>query len=265
MEAKNFHSSRFSLLFRVWSYCLPRCASSDPYVNAFQDYFLTRHWYWCDSAAGDVVRSGVTGKDGEVLYNDYRTSHGIFITKYMDDPVVVALAGTTVDWSQFWRIFSVRNLTRAFSERIEEWTLLPKEYGEVFYLLRYELGQEYKQHTDWFQGTPESLAFLGPAGNRLATVIVYLSDVEEGGETSFPAVGLKIRPKKGDAIMFWNRTPDFVLDPLALHSSLPVIKGTKWSITRWIRERGMWLCYCCFVYPPNNVSVFETHRNIFLY
>lgn len=43
------------------------------------------------------MRSGVTGKDGEVLYNDYRTSHGIFITKYMDDPVVVALAGTTVD------------------------------------------------------------------------------------------------------------------------------------------------------------------------
>lgn len=112
-------------------------------------------------------------------------------------------------------------------------------HGEIYYVLRYEQGQEYKAHTDWFAPAPDGLAFLGSAGNRLATVITYLSDVEEGGETTFPEVGLKVRPKKGDAVLFWSRTPDFVLDPLSLHSSLPVIKGTKWSITRWIRERAL--------------------------
>jgi prolyl 4-hydroxylase len=165
-------------------------------------------------ASGDVSRSGVTGEGGEVLYTDYRTSYGAFITKHMKDPVVQTLAN-----------------------RIEEWTQIPKEHGEDFYLLRYQIGQEYKPHTDWFAGDEEGLKFLGTAGNRLATVIVYLSDVEEGGETHFPRVNLKVRPSKGDALLFWNRTPDFVLDPLALHSSLPVVRGTKWSITRWIRER----------------------------
>ena len=122
-------------------------------------------------------------------------------------------------------------------DRIEEWTQIPKEHGEDIYVWRYQIGQEYKPHTDWFAGDEEGLKFLGTAGNRLATVIVYLSDVEEGGETHFPRVNLKVRPSKGDALLFWNRTPDFVLDPLALHSSLPVVRGTKWSITRWIRER----------------------------
>ena len=70
-------------------------------------------------------------------------------------------------------------------------------------------------------------------------MIVYLSDVEEGGETLFPNIGLKIRPQKGSALLFWNRTPDGVLDPLVLHSSVPVVRGRKWSITRWIRERSM--------------------------
>lgn len=116
---------------------------------------------------------------------------------------------------------------------------MPKGHGETFYVLRYEQGQEYKAHTDWFAPAPEGLGFLGTAGNRVATVITYLSEVEEGGETTFPEVGLRVRPRKGDAVLFWNRTPDFVLDPLALHSSLPIIKGTKWSITRWIRERPL--------------------------
>lgn len=117
--------------------------------------------------------------------------------------------------------------------------MIPSSHGETFYLLRYDPGQEYKQHTDWFAPSPDGLGFLGPAGNRLATVIVYLSDVQEGGETLFPNIGLKVSPRKGSALLFWNRTPDGVLDPLVLHSSLPVINGRKWSITRWIRERSM--------------------------
>lgn len=127
----------------------------------------------------------------------------------------------------------------SYTDRIEKWTMLPKDYGETFYVLRYDIGQEYKAHTDWFAAGPQGLGFLGYPGNRLATVIVYLTDVEEGGETLFPTIGLKIRPQRGTALLFWNRMPDGTLDPDVLHSSAPVIRGQKWSISRWIRERSM--------------------------
>lgn len=44
-------------------------------------------------ASSDVTRSGVTGPGGAVIYSDHRTSSGSFITKHMNDSVIVALAG----------------------------------------------------------------------------------------------------------------------------------------------------------------------------
>jgi hypothetical protein len=37
-----------------------------------------------------------------------------------------------------------------------------------------------------------------PAGPRILTFFLYLSDVEEGGETSFPYLDIAIKPKKGE-------------------------------------------------------------------
>jgi prolyl 4-hydroxylase len=68
---------------------------------------------------------------------------------------------------------------------------------------------------------------------------MYLADVEEGGETYFPKVNLQVAPKKGDAVLFWDATPDHKDDDMSLHGSKPVISGTKWSLTRWIREKPM--------------------------
>jgi hypothetical protein len=51
-------------------------------------------------------------------------------------------------------------------------------------VLRYNDGQKYDAHWDWFDdpvhSTPNSTA------NRAATVLMYLGQVEEGGETSLP-------------------------------------------------------------------------------
>ena len=65
---------------------------------------------------------------------------------------------------------------------------------------------------------------------------LYSSDVEEGGETVFPAAkgnvsavpwwnelsecgkgGLSVKPKMGDALLFWSMKPDASLDPSSLH------------------------------------------------
>lgn len=161
-----------------------------------------------------VKRSLVVGPDGKPVQSIARTSDGAFLSKERDDPVIKTLA-----------------------EKIALWTQLPVDNGEDFYILRYQNGQEYKAHNDYFTITPNRPHdIIGSVGNRYATVLTYLSDVEEGGETYFPQINLKVPPKKGDAILFWNMNPNGSVDPKTLHAGLPVIKGTKWCLTKWIRQ-----------------------------
>eukprot|EP01121_Diplochlamys_sp_Union-15-3_P009651 TRINITY_DN2634_c0_g1_i4.p1 TRINITY_DN2634_c0_g1~~TRINITY_DN2634_c0_g1_i4.p1 ORF type:complete len:132 (+),score=26.64 TRINITY_DN2634_c0_g1_i4:361-756(+) len=118
-------------------------------------------------------------------------------------------------------------------KRIALWTHLPEENGEALYVLRYEKGQYYKPHCDFFL----TEKMIREHGDRVATVLMYLAAPEEGGETQFPSVNLKIKFKKGDAILFWDYQPDMVADTLTLHESLPVVEGTKWCMTKWIHSK----------------------------
>lgn len=56
------------------------------------------------------------------------------------------------------------------------------ENGEDIQVLRYEEGQKYEPHYDYFSDKVNIVR----GGHRLATVLMYLSDVEKGGETVFP-------------------------------------------------------------------------------
>ncbi|XP_049932177.1 probable prolyl 4-hydroxylase 3 [Nymphaea colorata] len=137
----------------------------------------------------------------------------------------------------------------SIEQRIADFTFIPMENGEGLQVLHREAGQKYEPHFDYF--LDEFNAKNG--GQRIATVLMYLSDVEEGGETVFPSVkvnessvpywnelsecgktGLAVRPKMGDALLFWSMRPDATLDPMSLHAGCPVIKGSKWSSTKWI-------------------------------
>ncbi|XP_031488144.1 probable prolyl 4-hydroxylase 10 [Nymphaea colorata] len=139
---------------------------------------------------------------------------------------------------------------RNIEKRIADFTFIPVEHGEGLQVLHYEVGQKYEPHFDYFLDEFNTKN----GGQRIATVLMYLTDVEEGGETVFPSVkvnsslipywdelsecgktGLSVRPKKGDALLFWSMKPDATLDPLSLHSGCPVIKGNKWSSTKWMR------------------------------
>jgi len=69
---------------------------------------------------------------------------------------------------------------------------------------------------------------VGRAGNRIATVILYLGGPDEGGETIFPNAHphqLKIHPERGSALLFWDFTPENYPDSLSIHGGLPVIRG----------------------------------------
>ncbi|XP_050229923.1 probable prolyl 4-hydroxylase 10 [Mercurialis annua] len=139
---------------------------------------------------------------------------------------------------------------REIEQRIADFAFIPVEHGEGLQVLHYEIGQKYEPHFDYFSDEFNTRN----GGQRIATVLMYLSDVEEGGETVFPAAkgnfsavpwwnelsecgkkGLSVKPKMGDALLFWSMNPDASLDPSSLHGGCAVIKGNKWSATKWMR------------------------------
>ncbi|XP_009783364.1 probable prolyl 4-hydroxylase 9 [Nicotiana sylvestris] len=133
-------------------------------------------------------------------------------------------------------------------EKIAKATMIPKTHGEAFNVLRYEIGQRYQSHYDAFDP-----AQYGPQkSQRAASFLLYLSDVEEGGETVFPyesgqnmdanydfskCIGLKVKPRRGDGLLFYSLFPNGTIDLTSLHGSCPVIRGEKWVATKWIRNQ----------------------------
>lgn len=129
-------------------------------------------------------------------------------------------------------------LVSSIEQRIAEILQRPIDYAEGLQILRYQIGQEYQPHFDYFDPALKSTpVVIQTGGQRVATVIMYLSNVEEGGETVLPQVNIKVKPEKGNALLFYNLLPNGSVDPLTLHGSLPVVRGEKWGSTKWIRER----------------------------
>jgi prolyl 4-hydroxylase len=102
------------------------------------------------------------------------------------------------------------------------------EQGEPLQVLRYRPGGEYRPHLD---------AIPGFSNQRVATMLVWLNDGFEGGETGFPEAELTLRGAPGDSILFRNVGADGRQDRSANHAGLPVRSGEKWLASRWIRER----------------------------
>eukprot|EP01120_Amphizonella_sp_Union-15-10_P016240 TRINITY_DN84_c0_g1_i1.p1 TRINITY_DN84_c0_g1~~TRINITY_DN84_c0_g1_i1.p1 ORF type:complete len:262 (-),score=44.11 TRINITY_DN84_c0_g1_i1:124-909(-) len=118
---------------------------------------------------------------------------------------------------------------------IAEWTQIPIENGEVMFLRQTPAGIELPNHVDYFYG-PDSEQYIGDQGNRLASVIIFLEEPEQGGEVYFPEAKIKIPCKKGDALLYFNLKADGSLDEASVHSFAKVVKGNKWTLTKWLRQ-----------------------------
>ncbi|CAI5504237.1 unnamed protein product [Closterium sp. Naga37s-1] len=160
-----------------------------------------------------MVKSTVVDSDSGGSYSSkIRTSSGSFLSRGSDEVVA------------------------SIETRISDFSQLPVDHGEAIHVLHYEASQEYQAHFDYFHDDINTRN----GGQRLATVLMYLSDVEEGGETVFPAAELTpdnihspippdsqlsqcakgmlaVKPKRGNALLFWNLKPDTTLDPKSLH------------------------------------------------
>lgn len=132
-----------------------------------------------------------------------------------DDPVVAALDA---------KLAGLSGIDPAHGERLQ---------GQ-----RYEVGQEFKAHTDYFEpGAADFEEHCGVAGQRTWTFMIYLNDVAAGGATRFKIIDKNVKPERGKLLAWNNRKPDKSLNYAALHHAMKVRKGLKYVITRWYRER----------------------------
>jgi prolyl 4-hydroxylase len=139
-------------------------------------------------------------------------------------------------------------------QRTSQLVRIPKNHQEPPQVLRYVLNARYDQHTDYFnpdlyRNDKRTMRMIANGRkNRMATVLWYLSDVAQGGETTFPQmdngppvsnqeackVGLQVKPEKGKVIIFYSLNPDGSFDPLSVHGACPVLDGVKWAANKWV-------------------------------
>ena len=151
--------------------------------------------------------------------------------------------GTTIDERRTSELAAVQRgaspLVARLDARIAAITGVPLAQGEPLQVMRYGVGTEYAPHFDFFDiASPGEAALLARGGQRIASLVVYLNDVEAGGETVFPHAGLAVAPAKGSAVYFSNPDAQSRCDPLSFHGGAPVGRGEKWIATRWMRERA---------------------------
>jgi prolyl 4-hydroxylase len=123
--------------------------------------------------------------------------------------------------------------------RISAATRLPEPIFETPQAMHYAVGQQFRLHHDYLDpAVPAHVSDLKRRGQRIATFLVYLNDDFEGGETDFPAAGIKFRGAKGDALFFSNVSKNGEPDPGSMHIGRPPTAGEKWILSQWIRDRA---------------------------
>lgn len=175
-----------------------------------------------------LERSTVVGREGQGVTTNHRTSEGMFLRARGQDQVVEGV-----------------------ERKMAVLARIPPEQGELLQILHYGPSQEYKAHMDQVKHGDNG-------GLRAATVLAYLNDVEWGGETVFPngvpaegiphpsqrtdlsecaqKAGLAIKPKRGDALLFYGLDLHGNVDHKAVHAGCPVLRGEKWTATKWMHQ-----------------------------
>lgn len=123
------------------------------------------------------------------------------------------------------------------SERITAATGLTMATAEELQIANYGVGGQYEPHYD-FARRKEKGSFEKKVGNRIATMLFYLTDIEYGGSTVFLNPKIASTPIKGSGVFWYNLMPSGDGDLRTRHAACPVLTGVKWVANKWIHERG---------------------------
>uniref|UniRef100_A0A914BYM0 procollagen-proline 4-dioxygenase n=1 Tax=Acrobeloides nanus TaxID=290746 RepID=A0A914BYM0_9BILA len=123
------------------------------------------------------------------------------------------------------------------NERIDLMTNLNQETSEDLQVANYGIGGHYEPHFDMSMRGEKDPYRMG-TGNRIATVLFYMSQPETGGATVYTELGIGTYPQVHNALFWYNLKRDGEGDVRTRHAACPVLTGVKWVSNKWIHERG---------------------------
>jgi prolyl 4-hydroxylase len=131
-------------------------------------------------------------------------------------------------------------VVKKIRQRIALFSGYDAELIEPLQVVRYERGQKYEGHHDFFDVC--DLEDKSENGRRQVTFLIYLVDMpadENGGGTRFPELSIEVAPEQGSAIVFNDCFDNGEEDGRSLHAGQPPLQpGTvKYAINGWIRAR----------------------------
>jgi prolyl 4-hydroxylase len=181
--------------------------SESPWVARIPGLFTAAECDYLAKAAEPMLEPSVVvdERSGRQIPHPIRTSDGAAFAWVIENPAVHALN---------------RRIAAASGTLVAQ--------GEPLQVLRYRPGQQYRNHLD---------AVPGLDNHRVMTMLVYLNEGYEGGETRFVRTGLAVKGRKGDGLLFRNTLPDGRADPMSEHAGMPVTAGAKIIASRWIWEQ----------------------------
>ncbi len=127
----------------------------------------------------------------------------------------------------------------AVATRIAARVGLPLAHAESLQVIHYGPGQEYRPHFDAYDlSTAKGQRYCERGGQRMVTALAYLGEVDGGGATGFPNLGLEVAPQTGKVLVWHNCRPGTtVCHPDSYHQGKPPLRGDKWAFNLWFHER----------------------------
>jgi len=199
----------------------------DPYIVKLRRFLNTEEINTILELSTHLFNPSTTVVKGEQIISDGRTSKTAFITENGQKN-----KNSEVNKSKTDKILS------KIYKKVCYLTGCNKNQIEGLMVVKYDKGQEYYNHHDYFK--PEDIELMKDGGQRIATFFCYLNSLNEneGGETEFPEIGVKVKPSKGTAIFWWDVNNKGEVLPKTLHRGNPVKTGIKYGLNIWIRENG---------------------------
>lgn len=218
-----------------------RDGADEPDYKAISEPRLVRN------QAGRKVQQGDTDKVQLYTLDDFLTAAECdaivaLINRHLRPSTVTIDSGDRYYRTSRTSDLSLLNspVVAAIDEKIARTLGIRTPYSEANQAQRYDVGHEFKQHTDFFEpGTAEYAEHAASRGNRTWTFMVYLNEGMTGGGTKFFSIDRTFHPRKGQALIWNNLYPDGAPNYDTLHSGLPVERGHKIIITKWFREKGV--------------------------
>jgi len=125
-------------------------------------------------------------------------------------------------------------------KKIAEFMGLDPFTGETMQAQKYEPGQYYKEHWDFFMPhTQEYKIYCEWMGQRTWTTMIYLNDVKKGGETYFKHLKLRIKPERGMLVAWNNLYKNGLPNLKTMHEACPPAEEKKYIITKWWRSYSL--------------------------